>query len=687
MAEDIASLVIRVQSLEAAQAGKRLDNLEKAGRKTERATDGLTSAFKRLAGPLAGIISISAGLNKLFETTQKFQNLRVQLETATGSAEGAARALDLIRQFAEETGQPVDEVAQAFVKLKNLGLDPSEKALVSYGNTAAAMGKDLDQLIEAVADAATGEFERLKEFGIKSSVEGDRVRFTFQGMTTEVEKSATAIEGYLQSLGENQFAGALEKKADTLEGSVNQLKNSWDELFQVVSEQGADELMADAFITANDALQTFTQAIASGQLQGHIAAIGGKFDGFAQDVIEGFTILEELFRNEFQFFQDTGVSAVDFVGQAFLDMPENIRAAIQIAATELAYFVDRVSIFGEEIAHDLNPKNWFGDDGEFEAQIQQRIEVANQARRDSITAILEEREAKIESFNAEIQGVDAAAEAYRRLQEAKTGESGGGLGDFGKKKGQGGQDGESPEDQEGGTFAEQLETLKYQLELEEVTLEESYTRRQNLLASLLETNQISQTKYNKESLKNLIQFNKNKERADQDSAQKRAAIEKGFVDSSLTIATAAFGKSKKFSQAIGAVKTIESVISSYARGAEIGGPYLGAAYAAAAFAAQYASQQKMDSVSIGGGASLGGASPTASLPPVSIADITSDKTGLSRPANDDKEDDRKPVVNFVFNGPVNQAEGLIDMLTEKLNEQDYTLFDASSRQAQILREA
>lgn len=686
MADDIASLVIKVQSLEAQLAEKRLNKLERQGGKTERATDGLTSAFKRMAGPLAGIISVSAGLNKLFETTQKFQNLRVQLETATGSAEGAARALDLIRQFAEDTGQPVDEVAQAFVKLKNLGLDPSEKALVSYGNTAAAMGKNLDQLIEAVADATTGEFERLKEFGIKSSVEGDRVKFTFQGMTTEVEKSASAIEGYLQGLGENEFAGALEKKADTLSGSVNQLQNSWDELFQVVSEQGTDELMADAFNIANDALQKFTQSIASGQLQGHIAAVGGKFDGFAQDVTNGFAILEELFRNEFQFFEDTGSNAADFIGDAFLDMPENIRAAIQIAATELAYFVDRVGIWADDIAHDLNPKNWFGDDAEFEAQIQARVAAANQARQDSIVAIMDERQAKLDNYETEIDAVNRAAEAHARLREAK-GEDSGSLGDFAQKKGQGGEGGDNPEDQEGGTFTEQLETLKYQLELEEVTLEESYSRRQNLLASLLESNQINQTKYNKESLKNLVQFNKGKERAEQDSAQKRAAIEKGFVDSSLTIATAAFGKSKKFSQAIGAVKTIESVISSYARGAEIGGPYLGAAYAAAAFAAQYASQQKMDSVSIGGGGSIGGASPSPSLPPVSIADITSNQTGVGQSSSSREEEDKKPTLNFVFNGPVNQAEGIIDMITEKLNEQDYILFDSASRQAQTLREA
>jgi phosphotransacetylase len=51
---------------------------------------------------------------------------------------------------------------KGFIKLKALGLQPSEAAMLSYGNTASAMGENLNQMVEAVADAATGEFERLR---------------------------------------------------------------------------------------------------------------------------------------------------------------------------------------------------------------------------------------------------------------------------------------------------------------------------------------------------------------------------------------------------------------------------------------------------------------------------------------------------------------------------------------------
>ena len=97
----------------------------------------------------------------------------------------------------------------AFTKLVNLGLTPSETALQSYGDTSAALGKDLSQMIEAVADAATGEFERLKEFGIKAKNQGDTISFTFRGVTENVKNNATEIENYLIKLGQVNFDGAM----------------------------------------------------------------------------------------------------------------------------------------------------------------------------------------------------------------------------------------------------------------------------------------------------------------------------------------------------------------------------------------------------------------------------------------------------------------------------------------------
>ncbi len=251
---DTANLRIKVDSSDVKQADKDLDRLEKQGAKTERATDKFGKAFARLAAPIALVAGAVGTLSRGLEATSRLQDLEDQLVTATGSASLATVELERLDQISREISPTFDEVTQSFVKLKNLGLDPSREAIISYGNVAAAMGKQLDQLIEAVADAATGEFERLKEFGIKSKSEGENVTFTFQGVETTVRKSSTAIQGYLLDLGNTTFAGALERKSDNLSTAFGNLGDATDRFTRkLASESG----LASATVFATNKLADF----------------------------------------------------------------------------------------------------------------------------------------------------------------------------------------------------------------------------------------------------------------------------------------------------------------------------------------------------------------------------------------------------------------------------------------------
>ncbi|MCB0448469.1 MAG: phage tail tape measure protein, partial [Gelidibacter sp.] len=184
------------------------------------------------AGLTLGITTPLIGLGALaIKTAADFEVLETSLVTAfNGSKSAAKTALKTITEFAAKTPFQVEQVADAFIKLKNLGLDPSEAALTSYGNTAAAMGKSLNQVIEAVADAATGEFERLKEFGIKSKSEGDKVTFTFKGIATTVKKDSESIQQYLLNIGNTDFAGGMERQSKTFNGQLSTLKDSVQQL-------------------------------------------------------------------------------------------------------------------------------------------------------------------------------------------------------------------------------------------------------------------------------------------------------------------------------------------------------------------------------------------------------------------------------------------------------------------------
>lgn len=192
-----------------------------------------------------GALSLGALLRELVGVNAEFQRLNAQLRTVTGSAGAAGAAFDEIERFASQTPFQLEEVVGAFVRLKSLGLDPGIDALRAYGNTSAAMGTSLTQFIEAVADATVGEFERLKEFGIKARSEGDQVTFLFRGLATTVEKEAGAIEGYLRSIGEVEFAGAMEAQADTLGVAFSNLQDAIGGAARRIGESGLNQLLAD----------------------------------------------------------------------------------------------------------------------------------------------------------------------------------------------------------------------------------------------------------------------------------------------------------------------------------------------------------------------------------------------------------------------------------------------------------
>lgn len=154
------------------------------------------------------------------------ESMNIALKTSFQGNEAAAKkAFDNINQFAAKTPYELEEVMTGFIKLKNMGLDPSQDALTAYGNTASSMGKSLNDMVEAVADAATGEFERLKEFGIKASSEGDKVTFTFQGVKTTVGKNSKEIERYLKYIGNQKFAGGIEAQSKSIKGQLSTLKD------------------------------------------------------------------------------------------------------------------------------------------------------------------------------------------------------------------------------------------------------------------------------------------------------------------------------------------------------------------------------------------------------------------------------------------------------------------------------
>lgn len=224
-----------------------VDNVSKSVTKSNeesvKSTNKMSSAFSDVGKTLAAVFTVDLLINfgkQILATTVEFQKMEAVLTTALGSNSAAKAAMDQIVNFASSTPFQVNELTDSFVKLANRGFVPTMEQMKQMGDLASSVGKSFDQLTEAILDAQTGEFERLKEFGIKASAQGDVVQFTFKGITTEVAKSDKAIQEYLLSLGNLEgVAGSMEAIAATTGGAISNLEDNITQLFKNIGESSS----------------------------------------------------------------------------------------------------------------------------------------------------------------------------------------------------------------------------------------------------------------------------------------------------------------------------------------------------------------------------------------------------------------------------------------------------------------
>lgn len=522
---DIADLRIRAQTDGIDNATKELNQLEKAGGKAEKSTDSLMGTIGKFASGLAIGAAVLAGFNKLMNTQRQFDVINAGLLTATGSAEKASLAFEALQEFATKTPYDLQQVSESFVKLVNLGLTPSERALTSYGNTASAMGKDLNQMIEAVADASTGEMERLKEFGIKASKQGDQIKFTFRGVKETVAFESGAIEDYLIKLGENNFGDSMSNRMKTLDGALSNLGDSWDQLFLGISKGGVGEMMAGVVNMGLDAIEGLSDWVNSGELQGGIASMGESFKPFVADASEAMDIVSKLMTDFTSWVSTEYPEDMQILSSAWKDFPANIRAIIQIATVHVAWFVEQVRIAAGAVSEywAAMQDGWGGETISAAIDRTRTAMEANTAtREDSINGIFKERQATMDSAKAaHAAAIQKAADAKKAADARRAANAGQdrlaqfgvdkpkpGASDAAGKKGKG--------DAEAKRRAKEFESLVDDLRTDEEALAISYGKRR----AIIENSTAAESDIRKDLMGRLNQW-RDKEAQDINDSQNR----------------------------------------------------------------------------------------------------------------------------------------------------------------------
>lgn len=270
------------------------DELKRSKDELKRFHNQSNAIGRQIKSTLAGAFAVGSMVafgKSVIETTAKFQKMEAVLTNTLGSNSAAQSAMEMITEFAAKTPFQVDGLTGAFVKLANQGFVPTSNEMRKLGDLAASTGKDFDQLAEAIIDAQVGEFERLKEFGIRSKKEGDQVKFTFKGVETQVGFTETAIRDYILSLGDaTGVSGSMAAISETVGGKISNLEDNFTQLKKTIGDQSSG-VIASLLDFANTAVAALGGDAESGL---RLRGFGDVYD----KAVEGAKLMTERLKGQ-----------------------------------------------------------------------------------------------------------------------------------------------------------------------------------------------------------------------------------------------------------------------------------------------------------------------------------------------------------------------------------------------------
>jgi len=225
-------------------------NTSKSSTSMQTATGKMSKSFATVAkaglaaAAAAATIGAALATRSAANASADMEQYVTTLRNLYGTQEQAAEQIKWILDFAKTTPFEVKGLVEATTKLKAYGIE-GQDVLGTLGDTAAAMGKPINMAVEALADAQTGEFERLKEFGVKavqitqsnavaigvSAEQAGQTALTYtdrygQQRAQVIDRNnREIIQSTLTSIWNEKYAGGMEAQSKTFRGLVSNIKD------------------------------------------------------------------------------------------------------------------------------------------------------------------------------------------------------------------------------------------------------------------------------------------------------------------------------------------------------------------------------------------------------------------------------------------------------------------------------
>ena len=262
----------------AAGIGRLTSAIGGVGRALGSVTQAAAQATMHLTA-MAGVslAGIGAGLYGVLRTGGEFERYEIMLTGLMGTPEKAKAAMDWAEKFAQTTNLGVDQAVQSYIRLKNVGIDPTLGALQALTDYNAKVGgsyyelegvmlavtqmwgkqkisaEEMNQLIERRVPAwqllakATGKtVQELMKLSEKGKLGGDYIRALVTQMGKESKGASEAIgkswDGILDRIGD-AWKGFNKSIADA--GVFDQAKIALEDLLSLIQKlQNNGQLVA-----------------------------------------------------------------------------------------------------------------------------------------------------------------------------------------------------------------------------------------------------------------------------------------------------------------------------------------------------------------------------------------------------------------------------------------------------------
>lgn len=260
-------------------------NIDQVIKKTTKLGAGMVVAV--------GALATKAGFGEAFA----MEGYKVQLETAVKDTKKASELMAKAVEFANKTPFETGSVVEATAKMEAYGIS-SKRWLSDVADMAGATNKSIDQATEAMADAVMGEWERLKEFGIKkdmlvaasSKKYGDQVVFNNKGQVIDQIK----MQEILQETMKKKFSGGAKDLSKTSKGMwstiVGVTKSS---LSKIVGMQADGTIkQGSLYEKLQKKMQSVVDTLTKWQKDGTIDKIAKEVTG---SVNKMYTVIKKIF--------------------------------------------------------------------------------------------------------------------------------------------------------------------------------------------------------------------------------------------------------------------------------------------------------------------------------------------------------------------------------------------------------